>query len=98
MHLSGLFWITQAIEVQTAPISAQLQLLQSCLKLSPILWCFSLTTHSLAGSIFIEHPILLWQTKGITEGFFLAVMANIEEIGKQVAGWEKYLVKFLPKN
>ncbi|MCX6106003.1 MAG: hypothetical protein NTY08_09255 [Proteobacteria bacterium] len=42
--------------------------------------------------------ILLWQTKGITEGFFLGVMANIEEIGKQVAGWEKYLVKFLPKN
>ena len=38
--------------------------------------------------------ILLWQTKGITEGFFLGVMANIEEI----AGWEKYLVKFLPKN
>ena len=42
--------------------------------------------------------ILLWQTKGITEGFFLGAMANIEEIGKQVAGWEKYLVKFLPKN
>ena len=42
--------------------------------------------------------ILLWQTKGITAGFFLGVMANIEEIGKQVACWEKYLVKFLPKN
>ena len=42
--------------------------------------------------------ILLWKTKGITEGFFIGVMANIEEIGKQIAGWEKYLLKTLPKN
>ena len=42
--------------------------------------------------------ILLWQTKAISEGFFLGVMANIEEIGKQLAGWEKYLLKFFTKN
>ncbi len=34
---------------------------------------------------------LLWQTKGITEGFFLGSMAQIESISKQIVGWERYL-------
>jgi hypothetical protein len=36
---------------------------------------------------------LLWKTKAISEGFFLTAMSLVEEISKQVVGWEKKLCK-----
>jgi hypothetical protein len=40
---------------------------------------------------------LLWKTKAISEGFFLTAMSLVEEISKQVVGWEKYLIKNMCK-
>ena len=36
---------------------------------------------------------LLWNTKAISDGFFLDVMSDIEAIAKQIAGWQKFLSK-----
>lgn len=35
---------------------------------------------------------LLWRSKALSEGFYLRAMAEIENISKQIAGWEKYLI------
>ena len=36
---------------------------------------------------------LLWNTKAISDGFYLNVMSDIEGIAKQIAGWQRFLSK-----
>lgn len=36
---------------------------------------------------------LLWQNKSLSDGFYLHIQAKLEEVSKQVAGWQKYLAK-----
>jgi len=34
---------------------------------------------------------LLWQNKSLSDGFYLQIQAKLEEVSKQVAGWQKWL-------
>jgi len=36
---------------------------------------------------------LLWQNKSLSDGFYLHIQAKLEEVSKQVAGWQKYLAR-----